>query len=376
MKNCKKIVAYLACAICIASAYGMNADTTSVKLKDISRVDGIRQNSLVGYGLVVGLAGSGDSPQNKLTKQTITNVLSNFGLTVDESDINSRNVAAVSVTAQLSPFGSEGSSVDVNVASIGDARSLAGGTLLMAALKGADNVIHVIAQGPISVGGFKYDMNGNMVQKNHPTVGIVPNGGVIEKPIDTAFVDGHNEINILLDNPGFDSARVVESSINNSLSGQYAMAVHPGKIKVKVPPGVSPVTLIAQLDGIAVALPNEARIVINERTGTIVSGGNIKIDPVTISHGSLKVEITTQYSVSQPMFNRGIIPDSVSTVVVPDTQINANDDVSASVSLPAETSVNDLITALEKVHASTRDIIVILQSMKQAGALHAELIIQ
>lgn len=359
-----------------AYAYKADTEVRGIKIKDLSRIDGIRQNSLVGYGLVVGLAGSGDSAQNKVTKQSITNLLNSFGLTVDQIDISSKNVAAVSVTAQLSPFGAEGDAIDVNVSSMGDARSLAGGTLLMTPLKGADNVVHVIAQGPISVGGFKYDANGNMLQKNHPTVGIVPGGGAIEKSAETLFLGRNNEISILLNDPNFNSARIIEKSINDNIAGAYATAIHPGKVTVKVPTGKNAIALIAQLDEIVVNVPSESRIIINERTGTIVSGGNIKIDPVTISHGNLKVAISTQYSVSQPMFNRGIIPDSVSTVVVPDTEIYASDEVAASVTLPADTSVDDLITALQKIKASTRDIIVILQSIKQAGALHAELIIQ
>lgn len=350
---------------------------SAVRLKEIARIDGVRENSLVGYGIVVGLAGTGDSNRSNATLQSVANALSDFGVAVSPDEINSRNVAAVMITATLPPFAESGDQIDINVASIGDARSLLGGTLLQAPLKAANGKIYALAQGPISVGGYKYDLNGNVVQKNHPTVGTIPGGATVERSLKTDLVSPDGKIYLVLNQPDFTTASRVTHALNKTLGGQYAHAVHAGRIAIKIPASQDSdiVDYLTRIENVEIRPDHVARVVVNERTGTLVAGDDVTIDDVTISQGNIKIVISTQYLVSQPTFVRDT-GSQVSTVVVPQTTIDVQEPTAQAVRLPSGASVADLVTALRQIKTSTRDIISILQLIKADGALHAQLIIQ
>jgi flagellar P-ring protein precursor FlgI len=352
----------------------------AIRLKELARIEGTRDNDIVGYGIVVGLAGTGDSSRSKATMQSITNTLAQFGINVEADDVSSRNVASVIVTAKLPPFSQPGDSIDVSVSSLGDARSLVGGTLLMTPLKAVNDKIYALAQGQVSVGGFKFDFNGNVVQKNHPTVGIIPSGASVERSTASEMVSADGNVNVILNSPDFTTANRVKQALNAHYGEPRATALHAGKIAIAVPEGdYDLVDMITTIENIELTPDQVAKVVINERTGTVVSGGNVRIDDVTISHGELKVIISTEYSVSQPdygNFNRVGASPGVRSIVVPNTTIDVTETVAAAVDLPSGTSIADLVTALQQIKTSTRDVITILQGIKTAGALHAQLIIQ
>ncbi|MFT4826701.1 MAG: flagellar P-ring protein precursor FlgI [Cryomorphaceae bacterium] len=367
------LVALVALSMCLNSY-------SAIRLKELARIEGARDNDIVGYGIVVGLAGTGDSTRSKATMQSISNTLAQFGINISAEDVNSRNVASVIVTAKLPAFSQPGDAIDVNVSSLGDARSLVGGTLLMTPLKAVNDRVYALAQGQVSVGGFKFDFNGNVVQKNHPTVGMIPGGASVEQSTLANLVSPEGTINIILNSPDFTTANRVKQALNARLGDNSAAALHAGKIAVTVPPeNFDLVEMITLIEGIELTPDQVAKVVINERTGTVVSGGNVRIDDVTISHGEIKVVISTEYNVSQPDFggfNRIGSAPGVRTVVVPNTTIDVTETVAAAVDLPSGTSISDLVTALRQIKTSTRDVITILQGIKTAGALHAQLIIQ
>ncbi|WP_444896401.1 flagellar basal body P-ring protein FlgI [Microbulbifer sp. SSSA005] len=356
----------------------------SVRLKEIARIEGVRENALVGYGLIAGLAGTGDTRRSSSTIQSITNTLARFGISVNEDDISSRNVAAVIVTATLPPFNQPGDTIDVNISSIGDSRSLIGGTLLMTPLTGANGEIYALAQGPISVGGYSYGLNGNVVQKNHPTVGIIANGATVEREVTTRLVkDGY--LSVVLSQPDFTTADRVTKAIQLNFPSLHTVTRHAGKIDVSVPDNSNLVELLSKIENISINPDITAKIIINERTGTVVSGGFVTIEAVSISHGNLELSIATEYTVSQPnilalstkntSFN-GANSSPISTVVSPKTNLQVREQGLLAVSLPRGSTVNDLVRALKQINVSTRDMIAILQGIKAAGALHAKLEIQ
>ena len=361
----------------IASAAAA-ADKMQVRLKELGRLDGWRENALVGYGLVTGLAGTGDSFRNRATGQSISNLLSQFGLNLGSGEVQSRNVAAVMVTASLPPFGRAGGRVDVTVTSLGDARSLVGGVLLLTPLKGPDARIHALAQGSVSVGGYKYDLFGNVVQKNHPTSGAVPGGAVIEVGVNTQVVSNTGTVTFVLNDPDYTTASRVAEAINRAFGEPIARPRDAASVQVSVPePGTESVTFLQRVENVAVSPDQRAKVVVNERTGMVVSGGDVRISKVTIAHGDLKVSITTDYNVSQPYpYLYGGYGPGARTAVVPQTRIEVGEVETQSVSLAANTSVADLVLALNKIKTTPRDMISILQGMRTAGALHADLIIQ
>ncbi|WP_144394467.1 flagellar basal body P-ring protein FlgI [Pleionea sediminis] len=347
-----------------------------VRLKELGRFDGIRDNQLVGYGLVVGLAGTGDSSRNKTTVQSIANTVKNFGITIDSKDVRSRNVAAVLVTGTLPPFSEKGDTIDIKVSSIGDARSLAGGTLIMTPLRAPNNEIYALAQGPLSVGGYAFDSFDSVVQKNHPTVGIVNDGGLIERSTRDSFLK-HNQMQFILNEPDFETVSKISESINGKLRGVRAEPLHAGKVNIHFSnlSMSEKFKLISAVENIEVIPQIKARVVINERTGTIVAGGQVKISDVTISHGDLKLVVNTKYQVSQPFFI-GRANNGVNTQVIPDTEIEVKEKIASSVDVENGANVSKLVESLQSLEVSTRDIIIILQSIKRAGALHAELIVE
>ncbi len=350
------------------------ADDSNVRLKDIARVEGARDVSVVGYGLVVGLSGSGDSARNKATLQSLANTLRNFGLMVDSHQLSSRNAASVMITADLPPYGEPGSRIDVTVSALGDARSLNGGTLLLAPLYGPDQELYVLSQGAVTVGGYEVESFSDLRKKNHVTVGSVSEGGTIERRSPMAAVP-NERINILLNQPDYTTAERVATAIRQTIGDRGVQAIHPGKVSVEIPNGVSPVSYVSRLEHVIVSPDSRARVVVSERTGTIVAGSNVLVGAVNIAHGSLRVDIDTKFNASQPRFvYRG--GSGVQTVVLPDTNINVEEGQSDAVLTSGQTTVGELVQALNRIHVSTRDVITILQLIKSAGALHAELIIQ
>lgn len=351
----------------------LHAQAPTVRLKDIAQVRGVRSNQLIGYGIVVGLEGTGDSNGALFTVQSIANMLERFGITVSPSAIKVKNVAAVMVTAELPPFARAGNTIDVVVSSIGDARSLQGGTLLQTPLRGADGNVYAVAQGPISIGGFNFGGGGARVQRNHTTVGRIPNGALIEREVPSSFLQGDSGLTIQLNQPDFTTAARVVSSIRSAFPNLTVQALDPSTIRVLLDPqsAVDPVMLIAALETLSVLPDIKARVVVNERTGTVVVNGDVRVAPVAIAHGGITVRVQTTFEVSQPP------PlSSGQTQVVPQTQVDASEEPARMVYLRDGASVESLVKALNALGVSPRDLIAILQSLKAAGALHAEIEVQ
>lgn len=351
------------------------AEDGAVRVKDMGRVQGWRDNALVGYGLVTGLAGTGDSPSNRTTRQAMANMLSQFSQTVGADQVQSRNVAVVMVTAALPALAREGDTLDVTVTSSGDARSLVGGALLMTPLKAANGRVYALAQGPLSVGGYRYDANGNVVQKNHPTVGSVPSGATVEVAMPRAA--DASQVTFVLSNPDYTTAMRVAQAINTQLGLTVAEARDASGIDIVIPDAYRqrPVGFLARIEAVAVEPDRRARVVINERTGTVVAGGDVRIDQVAVSHGELKVSITSETTVSQPLVIGGFAP-GVRSAVVTNSQVDVKEAATGGGFVMSGHTVADLVQALARMRTSTRDVISILRAVKAAGALHAELIVQ
>lgn len=348
-----------------------------VRIREVARVAGVRDNALTGYGLVFGLSGSGDSVRHRATLQSMANTLRNFGVNVDEADLASRNVAAVIVTAKLPAFAEPGQQLDVQVASSGDARSLTGGTLMITPLYGPDGQLYALAQGAISVGGYQFEGVTASLQKNHPTVGWIPSGASVEQGSPLRIAGDGRSLSILLNDPDFTNAQRIADAIRATVPGLGVRADHPGKVTVKY--AVAPPSLVAEvarLENVPVTLQRKSRVVVNERTGTVVAGSDVRLGAVSVSHGDLKVEIRTDFAVSQP---NGIYVrpgNSIGSVVVPQSHVDASEAEAPLVQVPEGATVADLISALRAIRLSTRDVIAVLQSIKAAGALDGELVIQ
>jgi flagellar P-ring protein precursor FlgI len=357
-----------------AWVFTVNAEL--VRIKDLGRVRGWRENMLVGTGIVTGLAGTGDSPTNRATKQALSNAMSQFNLSIPPEQAQSRNVAVVMVSAALPTFAREGDTLDVAVTSAGDARSLVGGSLLMTPLKAADGKLYALAQGQISVGGYRYDANGNVVQKNHPTVGSIPNGAIVEVGVTAEIVDVTNKVTFVLSEPDFTTANRVASAINSQIADGLAQAIDASGIEITVPESdrARVVRFLAKLESVSVEPDRRAKVVINERTGTVVSGGDVQISRIAISHGELKISISSRNTASQPSLVIAPNP-GIQTAIVTNTQVTV-DEQSGPGFMASGNTVSDLVQSLAKVKTSTRDIISILRAVKAAGALRAELIVQ
>lgn len=367
-----KLLLVLLNAVLLAVSAQASAD---VRVKELTRIQGVRDYSIIGYGLVVGLAGTGDTDRNRATRQSLVNTLKNFNVNVDDSDLSARNTAAVMITGTMRSFSETGDKLDVEVSSLGDARSLLGGTLLMTPLHGPDEKLYALAQGPISVGGYVFEANSNMVQRNHPTVGRIPHGATIERSVFSADDEAARSLVLILNEPDYTTAQRIADALSRTLALPGVRVVHAAKVEVPLAPGTSVPRLISRIESVAVAPDYAARVVVNERTGTVVAGSNVQIGEVNISQGSLNVVISTKFQVSQPSWMVRAGPN-VSSVVVPDTEISVTEDEHAPVQLAEGATVGDLVQALNRVKLSTREMITVLQAIKQAGALHAELIIQ
>ncbi|WDT75371.1 MAG: flagellar basal body P-ring protein FlgI [Candidatus Manganitrophus sp.] len=346
-------------------------DAEAVRIKDIAAVEGVRENSLIGYGLVIGLNGTGDKTGTTFTVQTLSSMLKKMGIAVEPSAVKVKNVAAVMVTAKLPPFVKTGSRIDVVVSSLGDATSLQGGTLLLTPLKGADQQVYAVAQGPISIGGFIGGKEGDSVQKNHPTAGRVAEGAQVEKEVGFPFL--HKErFNLLLRQQDFTTALRISQAINAQLGGEsVASAVDSGTITLQVPDFYKGrlVELLAAIESLEVTVDLPARVVVNERTGTIVMGDQVRISEVAVSHGNLTIRVKTDFQVSQPP---PFAPEGSETVVVPQRQTEVQEE-DAQILMLRGATIGEVVRGLNAIGVTPRDLIAILQAIKSAGALQAEL---
>jgi len=338
------------------------------RIKDISSIEGIRDNQLVGYGIVVGLQGTGDSQQTTFPVQTLTSTLLRMGVSVPAASIRIQNLAAVFVAATLPPFAKPGTKLDITVSSAGDARSLEGGLLLMTPLYGADGKIYAQAQGPLVVGGYSVSVNGNIKQFNHPNTARVPLGAMVERGVPLELA-GRKEFSLLLNDADFRSAEAMQKAINLELGRDAARVVDSRQIDLSVANGEDIPALLAQVESVEVPIYPRAKVVVNERTGTVVIGGTVVLQPVSILHGGLAVNVVSEFQVSQPnAFSSG-----GTTQVVQQTRIDAQDKPVNRIELKQGATVDDLVRSLQTIGASARDVISILQAMKSAGALEAEI---
>ena len=366
----KKILCLLLALVCFAGLLPstVSADAAVTRIKDIAKVQGVRSNQLMGYGLVVGLNGNGDSTSSLQTSQSVVNMLRAYGITVSSNQIKAKNVAAVVVTATLPPFVREGDTIDITVSSVGDAKSVQGGTLLQTPLKAANGNVYAVAQGAVSTGGFMAGNGGSNVQKNFPTGGTSPNAAIVERTVEDDIGQNGN-ISLSLAQPDFTTASRIAGAINAQY-GSVARAVNPGRIDISIPAYYKNniVGFVAGVEDLPIMPDNIAKVVVNERTGTIVMGGNVSVDECAITQGGLTIHVQKNNTTSQPdPFSYG------TTVTARNTKANAKEDKSSSIVLPATTNVSDIVGALNAVGATPRDTISILQAMKAAGALHADL---
>lgn len=365
MKNWRQTIVILALGFFTSLAQ-------AERIKDITSITGIRSNQLVGYGLVVGLDGSGDKAP--FTTQTFLNMMTEFGITLPQgTDPKLKNVAAVSVTAELPPFSKPGQRIDITVSSLGNSKSLRGGTLLFTPLKAADGNIYAVAQGSLVVGGFGADGNdGSSITVNVPSVGRIPNGATVEQSVPSNFGRGDSMI-FNLDQPDFTTARFMTEKINELLGPGTAEALDAASIRVSAPRDTSQrVAYLSIIENLEIETGKErAKIIINSRTGTIVMGQNVRIEPVAVTHGSLTVTITEDFQVAQP----NALAEG-ETVVVPQTNINIDDGGDSRMfKFGPGATLNDIVKAVNEVGAAPGDLMAILEAMKQAGALKAELIV-
>jgi len=368
------LLSLVALLLAVTPSAEVRAAEVRVKLarvKDVATIEGIRDNQLIGYGIVVGLRGTGDSSQTYFPMQTLISTLQRMGVTLPQSSSSSsmrvQNMAAVFVAATLPPFSRPGSKLDITVSSAGDARTLEGGLLLMTPLYGPDGQIYAEAQGPLVIGGYSAGANGNSRQLNHPTTGRVPSGGIVERPVPLDLKQLHG-LSLLLNDADFRTAESMAGAINRELARPLAHAVDSRRIDLAIASTEDIPEVLARVEAVNVQVYPRAKVVVNERTGTVVIGGDVRLQPVSILHGGLAVNVTSDFEVSQPNpFSGG------TTQVVQQTTVQAQDKPVNRIELKQGATVDDLVQSLQQIGASARDVISILQAMKEAGALEAEL---
>jgi len=351
--------------------------SSAVRIKDIAQLHGVRSNQLIGYGLVTGLNGTGDDMRkSRFTLQAIYNMMTRNGITLNPDkirDIKIKNVAAVMVTASLPPFASTGSTIDIQVSSMGDSKSLAGGTLLMTPLVGVDNKVYAVAQGSLAIGAFSFGGKAAQAQKNHPTVGRVPGGAIVENTVAVELgQDGHLEYQ--LRDADFTTSANISEVINHRFGKGTAFPDSSGNVKIQIPDNFRKniVQFIAEVETLDVNADSTARVVVNERTGTIVMGKDVRLSTVAVSHGNLSLIIREDYQVSQPNpFGDG------RTVVTPQTDVTVKEDEGELVLLDMKKgiSLGEIANALNAIGATPRDLIAIFQAIKASGSMYGELII-
>jgi len=358
----------LALFIAFIGVFSVQVKAQTVRLKNIASFSGARSNQLVGYGLVVGLSGTGDQRGSPYTIQSVTNMLENMGVRVNKEDIQPQNVAAVMVTTELPVSAEPGSELDVTVSSVGDAESLRGGVLLMTPLKGVDDKVYAIAQGSLTIGGYSAGGQAAQETTNFTTVGTIPEGAVVERSIPYDF-NKQDKIQIDLDVGGFTTVQRVVESINRELAGNYAHPKTRSSLEVKVPAKFSGnlIPLMARLEQLPVNPDKRAKVVVDEKTGTIVLGSDVTLSPVAVAQGNLKIRVEERPQVSQPApFSEG------ETVAVPRTDVQVEEE-EKRLTMMEGARLQELVEGLNAIGATPRDLVSILRTLKSAGALHAEL---
>ncbi|WP_066823640.1 flagellar basal body P-ring protein FlgI [Sphingomonas mali] len=373
------LLALLLAGLAVPASAGARPATAGVPLSGIGRFQGWRDNALIGYGLVTGLAGSGDTRRNGVTRQALRNVLSRLGTSVTDDEINSRNVAVVIVTSTLPASANVGDRLTVTVSSIGDARSLAGGTLLMTPLLGPDQHVYALAQGPLLAGGYDFKSDLNREQRNYPTTAMLEAGATVETAVDTQLLASDGTVGFVLSEPSFEGAERIAEAINLQFGAGIASVKNADEVRIAFRGDASQFAgFMARLESLPVEPVRVARVVINERTGTIVAGGDVRISSVVIAQGDLKVTITGERTASQPNFAGGFASDlnSVGSLVVTNTKLTVEDRKRDTVVNFPNTTVADLVQGLSRAKVDTRGIISVLQAIKAAGALHAAILVQ
>ena len=371
----------LLCALTLFSLLmGIGLAETGVRIKDVANIGGLEDIQIYGYGLVVGLDGTGDRTQTIFTTQTIFNMLKNMGIELPERQMRVRNVGAVMVTGTLKPFKRKGTRFDVNVSSMGDATSLEGGTLLLTSLQGADGVVYSTAQGPIATGGYDVKYKSFVhTKKNHVLVGRIPDGAIVQKEYAFNVLD-NKDLTLSLTSPDFTSAVSMANAINQEFknSSNVAKAIDPATvllnytaiIRDSIKNYIGLVDFISKVENVTFYTSSQARVVVNERTGTIVAGGDVKISEVAVSHGSIKIEVVNTPEVVQPVPYTG-----AQSAAIPNPSLSVEEKAPELVVLKGTTTVSNLAQALNSLGVAPRDVISIFQAIKEAGALHGQLII-
>lgn len=362
-------VSVVVALLILAGSFPVAIDASAARVKDIAAIKGVRENQIIGYGLVVGLNGTGDRENTAFTVQSLTSLLGQMGIGVDPGAVKVRNVAAVMVTAMLHPFARTGTQIDATVSSLGDASSLEGGTLLMTPLHGSDAQVYAIGQGPISIGGFSAGGGGSSVQKNHPTVGRLAGGVTVEREL-AYSIEGRSRFELALARADFTTALRVAAAINDHFGFPIATARDAGTLELAVPASSAAdiVGFLATVESLTVEPDRTARVVLNERTGTVVMGAEVAISRVAVSHGNLSVTIATTREVSQPNpFGGG------RTVPFANTDVSAVEEGGNLALVGGPVTVDELIRGLNALGVTPRDLIAILQAIRAAGALSAEM---
>lgn len=346
-----------------------------VRVKDLGRFLGQQERGLTGYGVVVGLSGTGDSPRNAVTRQTLSNVLGRLGLNMSPDEIRSRNAAVVIVTASLPSSANVGDRIDVSVSSVGDARSLVGGTLLMTPLAGPDAQTYAIAEGSLIVGGYQFEADFNRQQRNFPASGVITDGASVQYPVRPQILGESNEVLFVLDTPDFTTAQRIAQAVNNAFGWQSASPDGDSAVRIRTTGQPEDIyRSIATVENSIVTPASQSRVVVNERSGTIVAGGDVRISSVVISQGDIRVSVSVDNQASQPtVFGRN--NDRVESLIVSNTQLDVISHGESVAQFP-NTTVADLVLGLRRANVDTRGMISILQAMKAAGALHADVVIQ
>jgi flagellar P-ring protein precursor FlgI len=360
----------------IALVIGCSRCADASRLKDLGHVAGFRANQLFGYGLVVGLSGTGDRQNTEFTVQTLANLLQDYNIRVNPNDVRVKNVAAVIVTAEVPPFVQPGTRLDATISSVGDANSLSGGVLLLTPLKGADGRVYAVAQGAVSLGGgYTAQGVGAKLTKNHQTAGRITAGVLLERPVPSTVVGHDGLVRINLDKPDFTTARRISEAIGQSALKATAQPQSPGVVTVNIPDAYknNPVAFVSALETVEIFPDQPARIVVNERTGTVIINREVRIAPVAVAHAGLHITVKTEQRVSQPNpLGRG------ETKVVPDTQVTVKEpEARQLIALPggASVSLNEIVQALNTLGVTPRDLIAVFEALREAGALQAELVV-
>lgn len=369
------MIRLLSLIVLAALSLAAPASAQSVELRDLGRFQGWRDNALVGYGLVTGLTGTGDSPRNPVTQRALSNALGRLGSNVSPEDLRSRNVAAVMVTAVLPPSANVGDRIDVNVTSIGDARSLSGGVLLMTPLMAPDQRPYALAQGPLVVGGYQFTSNQNAEQRNVPTAAVISDGATIEVATEAQTLNENGELIFLLRSASFTTAVAVADAINGSGLGARAQVADADMVRIDARGGPDLFRLIAGVEALRITPSAAARVVVNERTGTVVAGGEVRISSVVVSQGDIRISVKQRDEASQPTVYGGYNAD-LTGLIVRNTSIEVDEDAGDAVVTFPNTTVGDLMDGLARVGVDTRGKIAVLQAIKAAGALHADIIVQ